>query len=117
GEYRRHPPGLRGHDPRADRGAARSEPAAAFARPLRAEPRRVPAGLLPPWLAGERARLRGQLAVAVRDRVRRMRPPAQEGAPPAELDVRMVVLGLGQLADPVHEGERLGEVRELELPL
>jgi hypothetical protein len=29
----------------------------------------------------------------------------------------MVVLGLGQLADLVHERERLGEVREAELSL
>jgi len=43
-----------------------------------------------------RAGLRGQLAVAVGDRVGGVRPPAKDDAPPAELDVRVVVLGLGQ---------------------
>jgi hypothetical protein len=34
-------------------------------------------------------------------------------AVPVDLDVRVVVLPLGQLANAVHEGQRLGEVPEL----
>ena len=46
-----------------------------------------------------------------------MGAPAQNHAAPRELDVRMVVLGLGQLADAVDERQRLGEVLEPELTL
>ena len=58
-----------------------------------------------------------QLVVALGDRVLDVRPPAQGHAVPVDLDVRMVVLALGELADPVHERERLGEVAKLVLSL
>jgi SAM-dependent methyltransferase len=44
-----------------------------------------------------------------------MRPPTQDDTAPAELDVRVLVLGLRELTDTVHERERLREVREREL--
>jgi len=37
------------------------------------------------------------------------------GATPAEVHIRVVGLLLGQLADPIHEVQRLPEVREAEL--
>src|SRR5262245_36522972 len=46
-----------------------------------------------------------------------MRPPAERDPVPVDLDVRVVVLPLGQLPDPVDERERLGEVAELVLAL
>ena len=50
--------------------------------------------------------------IAVGDGIRDMRPPAKRHLVPVDLDVRMVVLPLGELADTVHEGEGLGEVAE-----
>src|SRR5215207_6273654 len=58
-----------------------------------------------------------QLAIALRDRVRDVRPPAQRHAVPVDRDVGMVILELGQLADAVHERERLPEAGEAELAL
>ena len=51
------------------------------------------------------------------DGVRDVRPPAKRHLVPVDLDVRMVTLTLGELADPVHEGERLREVLEAKLTL
>jgi Membrane domain of glycerophosphoryl diester phosphodiesterase len=58
-----------------------------------------------------------QLSIPVGDRARDMRPPAQAHLVPVDLDVRVVVRVLGELADAVHERERLGEVGEAELAL
>ena len=58
-----------------------------------------------------------QLDVAVGDRVLHMRPPAERHAVPVDRDVGVVVSGLGERADPVHERERLREVAEEELAL
>ena len=55
--------------------------------------------------------------VALGDRVCDVRPPAQRDLVPMDLDVGMVTFALGELADPVHEGERLGEVFEAKLTL
>ena len=62
-------------------------------------------------------RLFGQLVVALGDGVLDVRPPAQGHAIPVDLDVGMVILALGEFADPVHERERLGEVAKLVLSL
>src|SRR5262249_40929905 len=109
-------PGIRGDDPRAYPGAARPRGSAPLGRPLRAGPRHLSRRLLSGRL-GDLCGAFGHLAVAVRDRVGGMRTPAEDDAAPAELDVRMMVLGVCQLADAVHERERLGEVREAELAL
>src|SRR5215207_6930054 len=58
-----------------------------------------------------------QLAIALRDRVRDVRPPAQRHAVPVDRDVGMVTLVLGELADAVHERERVPEAPEAELAL
>ena len=46
-----------------------------------------------------------------------MRPPTQRHAVPVDLDVGMVVLPLGKLADTVDESKRRGKVPELVLSL
>ena len=61
--------------------------------------------------------LLGEVAVAVGDAARGVRPPAKGHLPVADLDVRMVVLRLGKRADAIHELERLEEARELERAL
>src|SRR6266545_4200725 len=49
----------------------------------------------------ELIRERSELVVALGDRVRYVRPPAQRHLIPVDLDVRMVTFALGELADPV----------------
>src|SRR4029453_16129320 len=44
----------------------------------------------------------------------RVRPPAQRHVPVADRDVGVVVLRLRELADPIHECERLDEAGKLE---
>ena len=51
----------------------------------------------------ELGRLRGQVAVAVGDPARGVRPPAKGHVPVADRDIGMVVIGLRELADAVHE--------------
>lgn len=63
----------------------------------------------------EVVRLPGQLAVAVCDAPGRVRPPADGDAAVVDLDIGMVVLGLGQIGQAVDEGDRLGEARQLHL--
>ena len=46
-----------------------------------------------------------------------MGSPAKLDAAPAKLDVGVMVLGFREPADTIHEGERVGEVREPELAL
>jgi hypothetical protein len=65
----------------------------------------------------ELVRARGELVVAFRDRIARVRPPAELDQVPVHLDVGMVPLALGELADAIHERERLGEVPEAVLAL
>lgn len=60
---------------------------------------------------------RGELAVAVGDAAGRVRRPANGDAPVADRDVGMVVLGLGQVGEPVDERDRLAEPVEDELSL
>ena len=109
------PPGVRRDDPRADPGAARS------VRAARALGRFGPSHDVCRPAAACRAAQPGRagrhVTVAVRDRLRGVRAPAEHDPAPAELHVRVVVLGLGEFADAVHERERLGEVREPELSL
>ena len=63
----------------------------------------------------EVARLPGQLAIAVGDPAGGMRPPAHDDLPVVDLDVGMVVPGLGEVGEPVDERDRRPEVAELEL--
>ena len=44
-----------------------------------------------------------------------MRPPAHRDLPVVDLDIGMVVLGLGKVGEPVDERDRLAEVAELEV--
>lgn len=60
---------------------------------------------------------RGELAVAVGDAAGRVRRPANGDAAVADRDVGMVVLGLGQVGEPVDECDRLAEPVEDELSL
>src|SRR5438128_708075 len=57
----------------------------------------------------------GHFPVAVRDAALGVRRPANGDLPVADVDVRMVVLALGRLGEPVDERDRLGERLELEL--
>jgi len=59
----------------------------------------------------------GELVVALGDRVPGVRPPPERHQVPVDLDVGVVPLALGKLADSVHERERLCEVAEPELAL
>ena len=65
----------------------------------------------------ELVRAAGQFAVPLGDPVRGVGRPAHGDPPVADRDVRMVVLGLGQLGESVDEVDRRGEVVERELPL
>ena len=58
---------------------------------------------------------RGQLAIAVGDAAGGMRPPTHGHLPVVDLDVGMVVLGLGEVGEPVDEHHRGAKVGELEL--
>ena len=60
---------------------------------------------------------RGEISIPVGDAARGVRRPAHRDAPVRDGDVGVVALGLRELREPVHEGDRLGEARELELPL
>lgn len=68
-------------------------------------------------LCSELVRAGGELHVPVCDPPGRVRPPAEGHAAVVDPDVRMVVLRLRELPDPVHERERFGEVAERERPL
>ena len=61
--------------------------------------------------------LLGELTVAVGDPAGCVRPPAQRHAVVVNRDVGVVVLGLRELADAVHERERFDEVSELKRAL
>jgi archaetidylinositol phosphate synthase len=65
----------------------------------------------------EAVRFLSELAIAVGDAARRVRPPTQRDLLVVDRDVRMVVLGFRKLADAVHERERFREGRELERAL
>src|SRR5581483_2245360 len=56
-----------------------------------------------------------ELAVALRDAARRMRPPVERHAAIADVDVGMMILRLGELGDAADERDRVPEARELEL--
>src|SRR5579859_7091453 len=57
----------------------------------------------------------GHFPVAVRDSALGVRRPANGDLPVADVDVRMVVLALRGLGEPVDERDRLRERLELEL--
>ena len=59
----------------------------------------------------------GELAVAIGDAARGVGRPANGHVLVADGDVGMVVLGLGEIRQSVHEGDRLREAPELELAL
>jgi archaetidylinositol phosphate synthase len=65
----------------------------------------------------ERVRARSHLPVPVGDPALGMRRPADRDALVADGDVGVVVLGLGQLGEPVDEGDRRREAVEGELTL
>ena len=65
----------------------------------------------------ESARLLGELAVTLRDPSGGVCPPAERHPVVADRDVRMMVLRFGEVADAIHERERLDKVAELELSL
>src|SRR2546421_4755782 len=64
----------------------------------------------------ESRRALGHFPVFLGDSALGMRRPADGHAAVADVDVRVVVFALGELGEPVHEGDRRGERRQLELP-
>jgi archaetidylinositol phosphate synthase len=65
----------------------------------------------------EVVRLAGELAVPVGDPISGVRRPADGHALVADGDVGMMVLGLGEVGEAVHERDRVAEARERELAL
>jgi hypothetical protein len=61
--------------------------------------------------------VRGQLRITVGDRLRRLRPPANDDPVPVDRDVRVVTRCLGDLRQPVDEVDGGREVLEAELAL
>ena len=86
-----------GRAPRLGQQARRQPRRAARSWSSRPTPARRALGLL------------GELAVAVGDAARGVRPPAERHAVVVDRDVGVVVLGLGQLTHAVHERERIDE--------
>lgn len=68
-------------------------------------------------LARELGRASGELTVAIGDSARCVRPPAERYVLVVDRDVRVVVLGLGELAHPIDEHERIPETSERERAL
>jgi hypothetical protein len=80
------------------------------------QPSQSPASGMVSALSGQPIGLRGHDEVVPMEAADLVGPPGHRDTPPLGEEGRMVTLRLSEGADPVGEGQRLGEVREAEGP-